>query len=116
MEHGMPPEPLSVGGMRPKKSGRSRAIWPVRPGLCWAAPSGADHGVHRLEDARGIVRQRCDGITQSVARDVRDLKRIKDDGTTVDYEVRPEMAVAPAELSHSQQRNDHASREIAKPV
>jgi hypothetical protein len=86
------------------------------PGLCGAAPSGADQGVHRLEDARGIVRQRCDGITQSVARDVRDLKRIKDDGTTVDYEVRPEMAVAPAEISHSQQRNDRASREIAKPV
>ena len=80
------------------------------------APGGADQGVHRFNDAGGLVRQRCDGITQSVARDVGDLKRVEDDGTAVDYEMRPEMAVAPAEFTNRQQRNDHASRGIAKPI
>ena len=63
-----------------------------------------------------LGRKRGNGWAKSVAWDIRDLERIKDDRPAIDHKVRPEIAVSDAELLCGDKGNDDPPLRAVKAV
>jgi hypothetical protein len=63
-----------------------------------------------------LGRKRGDGEAESVAWDIRDLERIKDDRPVIDHKMRPDVAISDAELLGGDKGYDDPPLRAAKTV
>ncbi len=80
------------------------------------SPGTAQESIHGVDNPVILGRKRGDGRAESVAWNIRDLKRIKDNRPVIDHKVRPNVAVGDAELFCGDKGHDDPPLRAAKAV